>query len=116
MFLLFGFYALAFLSSCARLTDLTSRSSSSVQLGRLVPGTPCDYKLTNCSRRACVVRSPNYPGLYNRNLTCSHHIYVLPSEVPPGRVAVVSVGGDGAAGRLWLLGKGSMDFSIFKEK
>ncbi len=66
---------------------------SSHHYGRLVPGTNCDYKLTNCSRRACTVRSPNYPGLYQRNLTCSHHIYVLPAEVPPGRVAVIAVGG-----------------------
>jgi hypothetical protein len=75
----------------------------------LVPGTACDYKLTNCSRRACVLRSPNYPGLYNRNLTCAHHIYVLPGEAPAGRhTAVIAIGGPGQSAvtnRAWLLGQ-----------
>ena len=56
-------------------------------LGRLVPNTQCNYKLDNCSQRKCVVRSPHYPGLYPRNLTCSYHIFVLPGEVPSGKQA-----------------------------
>ena len=56
-------------------------------LGRLVPNTQCDYKLDNCSQRKCLVRSPHYPGLYPRNLTCSYHIFVLPGEVPSGKQA-----------------------------
>jgi len=56
-------------------------------LGRLVPNSQCDYKLDNCSQRKCLVRSPHYPGLYPRNLTCSYHIFVLPGEVPSGKQA-----------------------------
>ena len=54
----------------------------------------------------CTLRSLNYPGLYHRNRTCAHHVYVLPGEVPPGKIAVIAVGGPGhSAARLWLLGQ-----------
>ena len=53
--------------------------------GRLVPHTQCDYKLDRCSVRRCVLRSPHYPGLYPRNITCSYHVFVLPGETPPGK-------------------------------
>jgi len=70
-------------------------------LGRLVPNSQCDYKLDNCSQRKCLVRSPHYPGLYPRNLTCSYHIFVLPGEVPSGKQALVSVS-QPQSGRVWL--------------
>ena len=53
--------------------------------GRLVTNTQCDYKLDRCSQRRCVLRSPHYPGLYPRNLTCTYHIFVLPGELPQGK-------------------------------
>ena len=54
-------------------------------LGRLVHNSQCHYKLDNCSQRKCLVRSPHYPGMYPRNLTCSYHVFVLPSEIPSGK-------------------------------
>ena len=36
-------------------------------------------------------RSPNFPGLYPRNTTCSYRVLVRKSEVPRGRHALVAV-------------------------
>ena len=84
-------------------------SSLSEFLGRLVPGTQCDFKLDNCSQRfalimmtimlvmtmmvmtimfivrKCLLRSPHYPGMYPVNISCSYHVFVLPGEIPPGK-------------------------------
>ena len=64
-------------------------SSLSEFQGRLVPNTQCDYKLDRCSQRTCVLRSPHYPGLYPRNISCTYHIFVLPGEVPQGKQVLV---------------------------
>ena len=59
-------------------------------LGRLVHNSQCHYKLDNCSQRKCLVRSPHYPGMYPRNLTCSYHVFVLPSKIPAGKPVIAN--------------------------
>ncbi|XP_021700586.1 uncharacterized protein LOC110676555 [Aedes aegypti] len=39
-------------------------------LGDLMPGTYCSRIFTNCDKKACRLQSPNFPGVYPRNLTC----------------------------------------------
>ena len=79
---------LLYFSSLSSSPSHRSRSLSSPVTGwegRLVANTQCDYKLDRCSQRRCVLRSPHYPGLYPRNLTCTYHIFVLPGELPQGK-------------------------------
>ncbi|KAK6637856.1 hypothetical protein RUM44_008278 [Polyplax serrata] len=42
--------------------------------GNLVPGTYCDRVLDKCDTRPCRVQSPNFPGVYPRNVTCYYRI------------------------------------------
>ncbi|XP_013164823.1 PREDICTED: uncharacterized protein LOC106115808 [Papilio xuthus] len=42
--------------------------------GERVPGTYCDRILTDCDLRACRIQSPNFPGVYPRNATCTYRI------------------------------------------
>ncbi|XP_067126368.1 uncharacterized protein [Centruroides vittatus] len=46
----------------------------SPHLGIRVPGSFCDREFINCHRRKCVLRSPNFPGFYPRNITCRYGI------------------------------------------
>ncbi|KAK8765646.1 hypothetical protein V5799_031745 [Amblyomma americanum] len=55
--------------------------------GDQVPGSYCDRVLTRCHERNCRVRSPNYPGFYLRNVTCSYHVHQNFS--PPGKIAQI---------------------------
>lgn len=57
--------------------------------GEELPNTFCDKIFENCDERNCKIQSPNYPGLYPRNLTC--HYYIRQTRVPGGKVALVSV-------------------------
>ncbi|XP_050030490.1 uncharacterized protein [Dermacentor andersoni] len=59
----------------------------SVYYGDKVAGSYCDRVLTNCHEQNCRVRSPNYPGFYLRNVTCTYHVHQTYS--PPGRVAQI---------------------------
>ncbi|CAK1556343.1 unnamed protein product [Leptosia nina] len=42
--------------------------------GESVPGTYCDRILSDCDLRACRIQSPNFPGVYPRNATCTYRI------------------------------------------
>ncbi|CAL8123713.1 unnamed protein product [Orchesella dallaii] len=44
--------------------------SSPTEIGNLEPGTYCNRILEQCHRRRCKIQSPNYPGLYPRNVSC----------------------------------------------
>lgn len=42
--------------------------------GERVEGTYCDRILNDCDLRACRIQSPNFPGVYPRNATCTYRI------------------------------------------
>ncbi|XP_046402896.1 uncharacterized protein LOC124168676 [Ischnura elegans] len=60
-----------------------------LHLGDLIPGTFCSRLFGSCDRRACALQSPNYPGLYPRNLTC--YFAVRQHRAPKGQVALIAV-------------------------
>lgn len=64
-------------------------SSMSTWRGELVNGTYCDRVLTKCDTRACRLQSPNYPGVYPRNVTCYYR--VEQNRAPPGHRALLAV-------------------------
>ncbi|XP_076243023.1 uncharacterized protein LOC143184574 [Calliopsis andreniformis] len=64
-------------------------SSMSTWRGKLVNGTYCDRVLTKCDTRACRLQSPNYPGVYPRNVTCYYR--VEQNRAPPGHRALLAV-------------------------
>lgn len=42
--------------------------------GTLISGTHCSRIFSDCDKKACRLQSPNYPGIYPRNLTCYYAI------------------------------------------
>ncbi|GFU23699.1 CUB domain-containing protein [Trichonephila clavipes] len=52
-------------------------------------GTKCDTMLTNCHFKECVIRSPNFPGFYLRNISC--HYWVRQDSAPPGKIAQIEI-------------------------
>ncbi|XP_055630213.1 uncharacterized protein LOC129771009 isoform X2 [Toxorhynchites rutilus septentrionalis] len=58
-------------------------------LGDLMPGTYCSRIFTNCDRKPCRLQSPNFPGVYPRNLTC--YFAVRQHDVPPGKHAFIVI-------------------------
>ena len=47
--------------------------------GELVRNTACSRVFQGCRARLCKIQSPNFPGLYPRNITCYYLIKALPS-------------------------------------
>jgi hypothetical protein len=43
-------------------------------LGDLIPGTYCSRIFSDCNKKPCRLQSPNYPGMYPRNLTCYYAV------------------------------------------
>lgn len=58
-------------------------------LGDLITGTYCSRIFSDCDRKRCRLQSPNFPGLYPRNLTC--YYAVRQHEIPPGKHALIIV-------------------------
>ncbi|XP_046807625.1 uncharacterized protein LOC111683168 isoform X2 [Lucilia cuprina] len=58
-------------------------------LGDLIPGTYCSRIFSDCDKKACRLQSPNYPGIYPRNLTC--YYAVRQHDVPHGKHALILV-------------------------
>lgn len=58
-------------------------------LGDLISGTYCSRIFSDCDRKLCRLQSPNFPGIYPRNLTC--YYAVRQHEVPPGKHALITV-------------------------
>ncbi|XP_035718354.1 uncharacterized protein LOC118440021 isoform X1 [Vespa mandarinia] len=67
-----------------------TKSTSEQYLGDLISGTYCSRIFSDCDQKKCRLQSPNFPGLYPRNLTC--YYAVRQHEVPPGKYALISVG------------------------
>lgn len=56
-------------------------------LGDLIPGTYCSRIFSDCDKKICRLQSPNFPGVYPRNLTC--YYAVRQHEVPHGKHALI---------------------------
>lgn len=50
-------------------------------LGDLIPGTYCSRIFSDCDKKACRLQSPNYPGMYPRNLTCYYAVRQVSSKI-----------------------------------
>uniref|UniRef100_T1JCM1 CUB domain-containing protein n=1 Tax=Strigamia maritima TaxID=126957 RepID=T1JCM1_STRMM len=57
--------------------------------GELIPGTVCDRSYHDCDSQICRVQSPNFPGIYPRNVTCYYHITQI--TVPENKYAMIAV-------------------------
>lgn len=64
-------------------------SSDSYDLGRVTPGTYCTRQFDECTRNKCRLQSPNYPGMYPRNVTC--YWTIRQKTVPTCKHAMISV-------------------------
>ncbi len=61
------------------------------ELGIKLSGTYCDRVFEDCSpSKKCKIRSPNWPGFYNRNITCKFLIRHY-APVPAGHKARIIV-------------------------
>ncbi|XP_069987078.1 uncharacterized protein [Penaeus vannamei] len=49
----------------------------------------CDKSFVNCDKKNCKIQSPNFPGIYPRNLTC--YYYIRQTHIPDGKIALVRV-------------------------
>lgn len=56
-------------------------------LGDLIGGTFCSRVFTDCNRRDCRLQSPNFPGIYPRNLTC---YYAIRQQVCTSQSAILN--------------------------
>lgn len=65
--------------------------------GELVPGTHCSRNFYECYRKKCSLQSPNYPGIYPRNVTCRYT--VRQKIVPKCKYAMVSLSQKRGAGQ-----------------
>lgn len=45
-----------------------------VYAGTLISGTHCSRIFSDCDKKACRLQSPNFPGVYPRNLTCYYAV------------------------------------------
>ncbi|XP_060522930.1 uncharacterized protein LOC132699948 [Cylas formicarius] len=75
-----------------KLSDAKIRYGNATQRsyrGKLSVGSYCDRLLEGCSRRSCRIQSPNYPGIYPRNVSC--HYRVRERNVPVGKHALIAV-------------------------
>ncbi|XP_055602820.1 uncharacterized protein LOC129751377 isoform X2 [Uranotaenia lowii] len=61
-----------------------------LELGRVTPGTYCTRQYDECYRKKCHLQSPNYPGMYPRNVTC--YWTIRQKVVPTCKHAMVSIG------------------------
>lgn len=60
-----------------------------LELGRVTPGTYCTRQYDECYRKKCRLQSPNYPGMYPRNVTC--YWTIRQKVVPTCKHAMVSI-------------------------
>lgn len=60
-----------------------------LERGQPVPGTYCSRNYDECYRRRCRLQSPNYPGMYPRNVTC--YLSVRQKNTPACKHAMIAV-------------------------
>ncbi|XP_015923375.1 uncharacterized protein [Parasteatoda tepidariorum] len=87
----FGLYlTYRFLSSNPpKASQNTDHDGPTMHLGNEVANTYCDKAFANCDRKKCIIRSPNFPGLYLRNFTCNY--YIRQDYIPPGKRAHIVI-------------------------
>ncbi|XP_073982377.1 uncharacterized protein isoform X2 [Rhodnius prolixus] len=66
-----------------------ANSSETYYLGSRIGTTFCSRTFSDCDRRDCRLQSPNFPGVYPRNMTC--YYAVRQQKVPNGKHALISV-------------------------
>lgn len=81
--------SLAFQPSMGGSGDADNYTEPNYYLGDLMQGTYCSRIFTNCDKKACRLQSPNFPGIYPRNLTC--YFAVRQHDVPPGKHAFIVI-------------------------
>ncbi|KAL1128871.1 hypothetical protein AAG570_013405 [Ranatra chinensis] len=64
-------------------------SDAPLDRGVHVPGSFCSRTFDECYRHRCVLQSPNYPGLYPRNVTC--HYSLRQRTVPTCKHAMIAI-------------------------
>lgn len=64
-------------------------TSDAFDLGRVSPGTYCTRQFEECYRNKCRLQSPNYPGMYPRNVSC--YWTIRQKTVPTCKHAMISV-------------------------
>jgi hypothetical protein len=57
--------------------------------GQLLPGTFCSLIFNSCDKLRCALQTPNFPGLYPRNVTCYYAIRQL--NAPVGHRSVIQL-------------------------
>lgn len=68
----------------------STRKKSSTFLGDLISGTYCSRIFSDCDQqKSCRLQSPNFPGLYPRNLTC--YYAVRQHAIPEGKYALIGI-------------------------
>ncbi|KAL1497855.1 hypothetical protein ABEB36_008740 [Hypothenemus hampei] len=75
-----------------KLSDAKLRYGNQTQRayrGKLSVGSYCDRLLEGCSRRNCRIQSPNYPGIYPRNITC--HYRIREKNIPAEKHALIAI-------------------------
>ncbi|XP_066139729.1 uncharacterized protein [Euwallacea fornicatus] len=75
-----------------KLSDARLRYGNQTQRtyrGKLSVGSYCDRLFEGCSRRNCRIQSPNYPGIYPRNITC--HYKIREKNVPPDKHVLIAI-------------------------
>lgn len=60
----------------------TTKPSTEQYLGDLISGTYCSRIFSDCDRKKCRLQSPNFPGLYPRNLTCYYAVSLHSKDLP----------------------------------
>ncbi|XP_055708213.1 uncharacterized protein LOC129804698 [Phlebotomus papatasi] len=63
--------------------------SELLELGQVTPGTYCTRQFDECYRKKCRLQSPNYPGMYPRNVTC--YWTIRQKTVPTCKHAMIGV-------------------------
>ncbi|XP_057653185.1 uncharacterized protein LOC130892023 [Diorhabda carinulata] len=62
---------------------------SPLERGQIAPGTYCTRQFEECYRKPCRLQSPNYPGMYPRNVSC--YWSLRQKFVPTCKHAMISV-------------------------
>ncbi|CAG9857034.1 unnamed protein product [Phyllotreta striolata] len=60
-----------------------------LERGQIAPGTYCTRQFEECYRKPCRLQSPNYPGMYPRNVSC--YWSLRQKFVPTCKHAMISV-------------------------